>query len=179
GNHRFDRLANALQVLLEARAERHVDVKVPGLGDETNGARLGSEHCLEAGIVGKRPARTLGHAEGCEHGEAERARRSEQLGVGRIGAWIASFDIVEAEAIELPRDQRLVLEREVNAVRLGAVTQRRVIEIEAFAGHRATSQVVTSSPVLGSFASLSSMPMAASSSRMRSASAKSFTLRAA
>ena len=45
--------------------------------------------------------------------------------------------------------------------------------------HRATSQVVTSSPVFGSLASFNSMPMAASSSRMRSASLKSFALRAA
>src|SRR5262249_34880836 len=44
--------------------------------------------------------------------------------------------------------------------------------------HRASSQVVTTSPVAGSFESLSAMPMEASSSRMRSPSLKSLDLRA-
>ena len=45
--------------------------------------------------------------------------------------------------------------------------------------HRATFQVVVSSPVAGSLASISAMPLATSSSRMRSDSAKFLALRAA
>src|SRR5690606_21528337 len=45
--------------------------------------------------------------------------------------------------------------------------------------YRLTSQVVTISPVAGALESLSWMPMAASSSRIRSASAKFLALRAA
>ncbi len=55
-----------------------------------------------------------------------------------------------------------------------AAAGKRFRELHAF-----TSQVVTISPVALSFASLSWMPMAASSSRRRSASLKSFALRAA
>ena len=149
------------------------------LADEADGAGLGLEHRLEAGIVGDRPPRPLGHAEGGERCEFERPRLGEQLGVGGIGAGIAGLDIVEPEPVELLGDQGLVLEREVDALGLRAVAERGVVKIEAFAAHRATSQVVTSSPVSGSLASFSSMPMAASSSRMRSASSKSLALRAA
>ena len=45
--------------------------------------------------------------------------------------------------------------------------------------HRFTSQVVVISPVAGSFESFNWMPMAANSSRMRSAAAKFLALRAA
>ena len=45
--------------------------------------------------------------------------------------------------------------------------------------HRAISQVVSISPVAGFFASFKAIPMAASSSRMRSASAQFFAFRAA
>ena len=50
----------------------------------------------------------------------------------------------------------------------------RMEKREARRTHRATSQVVTSSPVLGFLVSFSTTPMASSWSRMRSASEKSF-----
>ena len=58
--------------------------------------------------------------------------------VGRVGAGIAALDIVDAELVEHAGDGDLVLEREVDAVGLRAVAQRRVEEIEALAGHDAT-----------------------------------------
>ncbi len=88
-------LADALQVLLERDAERNVDVEIPGLGDEADGAGLRREHRLEAGIVGDRPPRPLGHAEGGERRRLHRPRLGEQLGVGGIGAGITGLDIVE------------------------------------------------------------------------------------
>src|SRR5581483_10796306 len=90
----------------------------------------------EARIVGERPARPLGHAEGGEPRMPELARFGEQARVGRVGAGIAPFDIVDAEHVELLGEQPLVLDREVDAVGLGAVAERGVVEREAFAGHR-------------------------------------------
>src|SRR6185369_8466460 len=111
--------------------------------------------------------------------KAVRLSFGEKARICRVRAGIARLDIVEAKHVELLGNQPLVLDREVDAVRLRAVAQRRVVERDAFARHRATSQVVTSSPVLGSFASFSVMPMASSSSRMRSASLKFLAARAA
>src|SRR6476660_9454557 len=178
GDDGRNRLSDGLQILLEADAERHLDMEVPGLGDETDGRCLRREHRLEARIVRDRAAGPLGHAEGGELGQSKLLRRGEELRVGWSGAGISRLDIVDAEHVELLGDQPFVLEREVDALGLRAVPERGVIEIKALATHRATSQVVTSSPVFGSLASFNSMPMAASSSRIRSASAKFLRLRA-
>ena len=81
----------------------------------------------------ERPGRAR-HAEGGEGG-VELAILGEQLGVERIGAGIAAFDIVDAEAVEHARERKLVVQRKIDAVRLRAVAQRGVEEIETFAGH--------------------------------------------
>ncbi len=59
--------------------------------------------------------------------------RAEQLGVGRVRAGIAALDVVDAEVVEHRGDRELVVQREVDAVRLRAVAQRGVEEIDAFA----------------------------------------------
>src|SRR4029079_6921139 len=59
----------------------------------------------------------------------------KKLGVGRIGAGIAAFDIVDAEFVEHAGDDLLVMQREVDAVGLRAVAQRGVEQIKAFAAH--------------------------------------------
>ena len=61
GDDGRDQLSDGLQILLGADAERHIDMEVPGLGDETDGRRLRREHRLEAGIVGEieRPGRLV------------------------------------------------------------------------------------------------------------------------
>ena len=58
---------------------------------------------------------------------------AEQFGVGRIGAGIAAFDIVDAEIVEHARDRQLVGQREIDAIGLRAVAQRGVEQIKAFA----------------------------------------------
>ena len=72
----------------------------------------------------------------------ELAVGGEQLGVERIGARIAALDIVDAEVVEHARERELVVQREVDAVRLRAVAQRGVEEIEAFAGHIVSPEIV-------------------------------------
>ena len=92
------------------------------------------EQRCEARIVGGRAARPPRHAEGGE-GRVDLAVLAEELGVGRIGAGIAALDIVDAELVEHAGDRELVVEREIDAVRLRAVAQRGVEEIESFCGH--------------------------------------------
>jgi hypothetical protein len=129
---RFDGVAQALEVLLVGDAERHAHVIVPGLGDEAHRLAAGAQQVLQAGIVGGRAPRPLGHAEGGERG-LERRRIGEELAVGRVGAGIAALDVVEPEFVEHPRDHPLVLDRKIHPRRLLPVPQRRVVEIEALA----------------------------------------------
>ena len=58
--------------------------------------------------------------------------------VGRVGTGVAALDIVNAEIVEHVGDDELVVQREVDAVGLRAVTQRGVEEIKAFAGQGIT-----------------------------------------
>ena len=66
------------------------------------------------------------------------AFNAEQFGIGRIGARIAAFDIIDAEFVEHAGDRQLVGEREIDAIGLRAVAQRGVEQIEALLGHRFT-----------------------------------------
>src|SRR6185312_8093820 len=105
------------------------------LADEAGAGGLGAEHGGKARVVAGAAARPLGHAEGDELGVLELRRLSEKAGVGRIGAGPAALDIVDAGAVERLRDRLLVLHAEIDALRLRAVAQRRVEEIDALAGH--------------------------------------------
>ena len=131
----FDRLGDPLQVLLVGNAERHPDVVVPSLRNETDGAGMRLQGRLEARVVGHRASRALGHAECCEGSTGKPGIAVEEVRVGRIGSGVAALDVVDADLVERARDQPLVLEREIDASRLRAVAQRRVEQVEPLAGH--------------------------------------------
>src|SRR5690606_30283834 len=88
-------------------------------------------------IVGGRAPCPLGHAEGGK-GRPVRALVLKELGIDRIGARIAALDIVDTQVLKQADDGNLVLKRELDAGRLGAVAQGGVEEVEAVFGHEAT-----------------------------------------
>ena len=106
---RLDAVGDRFEVLLERAAERHMDMIVPGLGDEDDRVGIGGEKSCEAGIVARRASGALGHAEGAEE-RALRRLRLEKLGVERVCARIAALDIVDAEPFEHRGDVTLVVE---------------------------------------------------------------------
>src|SRR5579864_4916637 len=110
-------------------------MEIPALADETGTRRFGAEHRREAGIVPRAAARPLRHAEGDELGVLKHRWRGEEAGIGRVGARPAAFDIIDAGAVERLGDGVLVLYAEIDTLRLRAVTQRRVKEIEALDCH--------------------------------------------
>ena len=54
----------------------------------------------------------------------------EELGVLRIRERVAALDEIEAQLVEPPRDEHLVLQREVDPLALGAVAERRVVKLD-------------------------------------------------
>ena len=104
-------------------------------GDKADRVGLGFQKARHAGIVRDGTSGTPRHAEGGEARMVELRLGREKLGIRRIGAGIAAFDIVDAEIIEHAGDDLLVGQREVDAIGLRAVAQRGVEEIEAFAAH--------------------------------------------
>ena len=103
-------VADRGEVFFRRRLQRNAHMVVPGLGDKADGIGLGFEQCHEAGIVRDRAAGTARHAKRSEGG-VEFAVRTEQFGVGRIGARVAAFDIVDAEIVEHAGNRQLVGER--------------------------------------------------------------------
>ena len=98
----------------------------------------------------------------------QRRALGEESGVGRIGAGPAAFDVIDAQRVERQRDLALVLDGEIDALRLRPVAQGGVEEIEAFA---------LGSPLDLPGRAVAARPSArcpwpARSSRMRSLSAK-------
>ena len=61
---------------------------------------------------------------------------AEQLGIGWIGTWISTLDIVNAKLVEHSGDSQLVGKREIDAIGLCAIAQGGVKKIKTFAGHR-------------------------------------------
>ena len=57
------------------------------------------------------------------------ARPEEELFVLRVGTWPAAFDEGDPEVVELLGDPELVVDRERHALLLGAVPQRRVVDL--------------------------------------------------
>ena len=55
---------------------------------------------------------------------------AEKLGVLGVGTGPATLDEADAELVELPRDEQLVQDRQGQALALGAVAQRRVVDVE-------------------------------------------------
>src|SRR5207244_12217986 len=68
--------------------------------------------------------------------EAEALDGPEELLVARVRARPAALDVVHAEVVEALGDAHLVLEREGDVLGLGAVAQRRVVELDASHGRR-------------------------------------------
>jgi hypothetical protein len=128
-DHGLDGFADAFEIFLGLDFERDADLKRGRLRDKTDGVRFRSQRARERGVVRGGAARALGHAEGGELGLGL-VVFGEQRGVGRVSAGDAGLDVIDAELIQHLGDAELVGHREINAVHLRAVAQRRVEQIE-------------------------------------------------
>ena len=112
--HERDRIGDDFQVGLLADAQIVAHVQVPGLADQGHHRRIRAEQNFEIDILRRLGAEFSRRAEGCDLGvlELELFHLLEKIGVARIGARIAAFDVVDAHVVELFRDAQLVFERQ-------------------------------------------------------------------
>src|SRR6185312_4190446 len=89
---------------------------------------------LHARIVADRSPYPLRHAKGRE-GRLLRPRLGEEGVVDDIGPGVAALDVVDADLFEQAGYADLVLERELDAGGLRAVSQRGVEQVEAVLAH--------------------------------------------
>ena len=109
-------------------------MEVPRLRHVANRAGRRTREHGEAGIVARGDPGTLRHAESRESSFL-RTRSFKEGRVRRIGPRIPALDIVEPELVQQFRDDDLVLDRKIDARRLGTVSQGGVEKGDAFFGH--------------------------------------------
>ena len=114
--------------------ERNADMIIRRFGNKTNRRPCASSSASRPGsFEAERPGRRV--MPKAVNVAPERALLTEQLGIDRVGAGIAAFDIIDAELVEHAGDRELVGEREIDAVGLRAIAQGGVKQIQALAGH--------------------------------------------
>ena len=126
-------VADHREVLLAGRPQRLLDVPDVRLRDEGDDGRPGGQQRADQRVVGGlRP----GPAGGAERGQRRVLqdqlvlRALEELGVLGVRPGPAALDEPHAELVEVPRDGELVDDREVEPLLLGAVAQRRVVDVQ-------------------------------------------------
>src|SRR5262245_49415639 len=112
-----------------------MDMVVPCLGDKGDDVGIRFQKARKARIIGRGSSRPLGHSESRKTRAVQFRAPRKKFRIERIGAGIASLDVVNAKSIEHGRDMALVGERKIDARRLRAVAQGGVKEGEPFAGH--------------------------------------------
>ena len=97
-HRRRNALADGIEIIVQRRLERHMDLIIPSLSDKADRIALGSKQTGNAGIIRNRTANFLGHAEG-------RKTRvfgplfTEELGIHWVRTGIAALDIVNAQPV--------------------------------------------------------------------------------
>ena len=117
-----DRFADHRQVFFERHAQHFGHVEIARLADDRDHRRLRLERAPSC--RDRRPAFTplaAGHAERAQPAVLERlgGHPLEELGVLLVRERVAAFDEIEAQLVEPPGDEQLVLQREVDAFALG------------------------------------------------------------
>src|SRR5699024_8175011 len=118
---------------LAGGAQRTGDVSQIRFGHESDRRGAGVDERGDLRILLHRDARLAGRAEGREPGVMQlelTGGAGEELRVPRDGTGPPALDVGDAELVEMPGDGELVGDRQREALLLGAVAQRGVVEVE-------------------------------------------------
>ncbi len=129
------RVLDHAQVLVELDTQGTDHLPCRGLRNERDDVGAAAEERCQHRVVGGASSGPTRHAEGAELGATKGLGALEEGIVSGIGAGPAALDIVDAQPVELTRDPQLVGDGEVDALCLGAVTQRGVVEPDTLARH--------------------------------------------
>ena len=127
-----DRVADHADVLIGLGPQHLGDVQEPGFAHDGDHRRLGIEKHANLLIVLDGHALAAGEAEAGDASVLPLAARGllEELQVLRIGARPAALDVMNPELIEPLRDPQLVGEREIDALALGTIPERGVVDFD-------------------------------------------------
>jgi hypothetical protein len=134
-----DRVGDHGQVFLQRGPQGQQDVPVVTLGDQGHDRRARFAQRDDLGVIGRLRAGPAGRAERGELRVLEvqlGGSAAEELGVLRDRARPAALDEPDAEVVQLPRDDQLVRDGQVQPLLLGPVAQGGVVDVEGVIGHR-------------------------------------------
>jgi len=132
-----DRVGDHREVLVEAGPECLAHVQRPRLAEQGDDGRGGRQQRGEVGVALRRDPLPPRRPEGRQPRAGERhvPHAGEEVDVLRVGARPASLDDVHAEGVESQGDRDLVVAGEADALALGAVAERGVVDLHPLAGH--------------------------------------------
>jgi hypothetical protein len=134
GNEPRNRVAHHRGSFFERRSKRLGHVVVPRLADDADHVGRRRGEVQQCGVVGGGAARPPGRTE-----SNERRRLQLQLALGgpteelvilRVGARPSTFDVRDAEVVELLGNPQLVVDGERQPLALAAVAERRVVDVD-------------------------------------------------
>ncbi len=136
-------LADHRQVLVASRPQHVGHVKGGGFAHERDEGRAGIEQGPQAGVRFDVGVLSPRHAERTDLDvfEPQAADALEVFAILVVRGRIAAFDVIEAEAVEPLGQGEFVLEREADALALGAVAKRGVVDFDAWHGRGQVSGV--------------------------------------
>ncbi len=134
GDQKRNRIGKHRQVFRQLDPQHFTHMKIPRLANHRADRRQRISQSPHPRVVLGGYATTPSHPKGrhLDVLEIKIADRVEVLGVLRVRQRIAALDVVEAKRIQTQRDLQLVLEREIDPLALAAVSQRRVVDLDAW-----------------------------------------------
>ena len=130
--HQPDRVGNHLQIFFECHAQHHLCLAPAGLADDGHYRRLGLQQGFHARVLVGRDAATPGHPERRHLGsQLHGPDIPEECLILGIGKGESTFDVIDAQVIQLLGNHQFVLQREIKALSLSAVAQSRVVDFDA------------------------------------------------
>ena len=144
-----DAVVDHLEVLRLRDAQILAHVQLPGLAEDGHDRRLRLQELADVGVVAGARADAACRAEGSD----ARVLQAQALGfleerfVARIRSGPTAFDVGDTEVVEAFGDAQLVLDGEGDVLRLAAVAQRRVVDVDVpCGGHVVASRAPSLTP---------------------------------
>ena len=128
-----DRVGDHRQILFQADAEHVSHLKFAGFSDDGDHRGLGVEQRPHTGVFLCRDSTPASHAERGDFGvfQLKSGHFPEERGILGVGKGESPLDKIHAEEVELLRDLKLVLEREVESLALGSIPKGGVVDFDA------------------------------------------------
>ena len=115
------RLTYHFQIFIKRCVQCCFYMEIPGFSNKTRSVNFGINHRTQARIIRRAAATAASHAKGNKLGIFHFWRLGKKGIIGRVCAWPASFDIINADIIKRMGNSNLIGARKIDAAGLPAI----------------------------------------------------------